>query len=287
VKPFFSDFDRLEFDRSKCHLLIYNNTNDPFLDELLIKFAKRYQQWHKRKYNDRKLFPPFASIRLYKSFRPYGGIVFGQQVAFDSSKLPTILEMQRDINKMITTKTFFMLEDDTLVPPHAVERLFKILKNNNDAGIVSGVEPTRSPRLTDRVRLGVYYLRRLDGKILERISLSPDTKGVKNVDAVGFYCFAARTEAWHKGFNIFNNNFYKQKTAEPNWAIDTLLTNDVQRAGFRVLVDFNTPCMHMQVVGDRIYNWAIDKAVPKLDFYIEKYDCYAQGVDIPCQQKKS
>jgi hypothetical protein len=38
--------------------------------------------------------------------------------------------------------------------------------------------------------------------------------------------------------------------------------------------------MHMQVVGDRIYNWGVDRAEVKLDIYIPKYNCYAQGVSL-------
>jgi len=286
VRPFFADFERLLFDRSKCHLIIYNNTNDIILDKMLLERAKRYQQWHKQKYGERRLHPPFASVRLYKSFRKWGGIIFGQEATFDASKLPTILDMQRDIKNMITTKYFFMLEDDTLFPPDAVKRLFKILKKSKKIGLVSGVESTRSPRLTDKVRLGAYKLLRPERKILERISLEPTLRNVHQVDAVGFYCFAARTDAWLKAFKIFEEDFEIQKTAEPNWAIDTLLTNDVQRAGYKVLVDFETACLHMQVLGNRIYNWAIDRAVPKIDIYIEKYNCYAQGVDLPWQPKK-
>jgi hypothetical protein len=280
VVPFFADFERLEFDRSKCHLLIYNNTNDPFLDKLLFKRANRYRQSHKQKYGERKLHKAFASVRLYKSFRPYGGIVFGQQVSWEASKLPAIYEMQKDIAGLVTTEKFFMLEDDTLVPPHAVKRMFRLLERSRRIGLVSGVEPTRSPRLTDKARLGTYILIRKGGKILERLSLPPDLSHVHEVDATGFYCLAARTHAWRKAGLIMDRELVQQKTAEPNWAIDTLWTNDVQRAGFKVLADFETPCMHMQPVGDRIYNWALDRAVEKIDFYIEKYDVYAQGVEL-------
>jgi len=281
VRPFFNNLEKMEFDRSKCHLLIYNNTNDVYLDRALRQYVNRYRQWHKQKYGPRKLFPPFASVRHYKSYRPYGGIVFGQQISFESSKLPTILEMHRDIAKMITTKYFFLIEDDTLPPGWAVYRLFKILKKSSKTGLVSGVETTRTPRLADSVRLGVYKLLRNGNQIIERLSLDPRLRGVQEVDATGFYCLAARTEAWKKGFEIFENEIEGQLTAEPNWAIDTLLTNDVKRAGYKIYADFETPCYHMQQVGDRIYYWAIDRAVPKLDIYIEKYKCYATGVNIP------
>jgi len=280
VVPFFADFERLEFDRSNCHLLIYNNTNDVFLDKLLIERANRYRQQHKQKYGERKLHKAFASVRHYKSFRPYGGIVFGQQVSWEASKLPGIYEMQKDIVNMITTDKFFMIEDDTLVPPHAVQRMFRMLSRSKKVGLVSGVEPTRSPRLTDKVRLGTYKLLRKEGRILERISLSPDLHNFQVIDATGFYCLAVRTHAWKKAFKIMDRELVEQKTAEPNWAIDTLWTNDVKRCGYKILADFETPCMHMQVVGPRIYNWAIDRAVVKIDFYIEKYNVYAQGVDL-------
>jgi len=287
VYKFFADFERLEFDRSKCHLLIYNNVNNPLLDKLLKKRAKRYQQWHKQKYGERKTHSPFASVRLFKSFRKYGGIVFGQEASFDKSKLPTIFKMQQDIVNMITTDKFFMIEDDTRVPPYAVKRLFRKLSRDKDIGIVSGVEPTRSPRLTDKARLGAYYLLRKGTKIYERISLNPDLRGFQECDAVGFYCLAARTKAWKDGYNLFVKEFEKQKTAEPNWAIDTIWTNNIKRCGYKVIADMETPCLHMQIKGDRIYNWAIDRSVVKLDYYIRKYNVYAQGVDLSPQKEKS
>ena len=280
VRPFFSHFEKLEFDRSKCHLLIYINTNDPYLDRLILKKARRYMQWHKQKYGERKLFPPFASVRVFKSFRKYGGIVFGQEVSFEASKLPTILDMQIDISRMITTKKFFMIEDDTLVPHHAVKRMFRKLGRSRKNGLVSGVEPTRSPRLTEKARVGAYNLIREKNKILERISLSPDLRGFQKCDAVGFYCLAAKTKAWLKGRDIFLEEIEEQKTAEPNWAIDTLWTNDVKRAGYEIFADFETPCLHMQSIGNRIYNWALDRAAVKLDYFIEKYNVYARGVEL-------
>lgn len=280
VRPFFADFERLDFDRSKCHLIIYNNTNDPFLDKLLLTRARRYQQYHRQTSGARTCFKPFASVRYYKSFRQWGGIVFGQEVSFDASKLPAILAMYMDVTGMLTTKTFFLIEDDTLVPPHAVQKLFTILHRNKNIGIASGVEPTRSPRLTDKARIGAYWLLRPGDQILERTSVSPGCTGHFDVDAVGFYCLAARTAAWKQGLDLFRKCFDNQLPAEPNWAIDTLWTNDVKRSGWRVIADMDTPCLHMQTVGPRIYNWAIDRAVVKIDVFLEKYGVYAQGVEL-------
>jgi len=278
VRPFFRAFEKLEFDRSKCHLLIYNNANNVYLDRLLRMKAKRYMQYHKMKYRRGRYYKPFASVRLYKSFRKYGGIVFGQEVSFDKSKLPGIADMQRDIAGMITTKFFFQIEDDTIVPPWGVRRLFRILTRSKRTGVVCGVEPTRSPRPTDKARLGAYYLKRTRKRIWERISLDPKLRYVQDVDAVGFYCNAVRTEAWLKGMALFDKEMKRQKTAEPNWAIDTLWTNDVKRSGYKVLADMETPCMHMQIMGNSIMFWAMDKAVKKIDYYVRKYKVYAQGV---------
>lgn len=280
VHPFFRNFEKMEFDRRKCHIIIYNNTNDPFLDKKLLFYAHRYQRVHKQKWGERRVLSSFASVRLFKSFRKYGGIVFGQEATWDKSKLPTIYAMQKDIVGMITTKTFMQIEDDTLPPAWAVKFLMRKLKSDSKIGIVSGVEPTRSPHLTDKVRVGAYYLKRPGAIIYERISIDPKLRGFQDVDAVGFYCNCVRTEAWKKAYKIMERELERQKTAEPNWAIDTLWTNNVKRAGYRVIADMNTPCLHMQSVGDRIYHWALDRAVQKLDYYIRKYRTYAQNVDI-------
>ena len=278
VRPFFNNLEKVEFDRGKCHLLIYNNTNNVFLDQLLLKYARRYQQNHKQKYGERKLFPPYASVRLFKSFRPTGGIVFGHVPSFDKSKLPVIYEMQRDIAGMITTKYFVEIEDDTLPPPHAIKRLMRKLKSNKKIGLVSGVEPTRSPHIEDKARIGAYYLNRPGAVIYERISLDPELRGFQKIDATGFYLNAIRTKAWKKATEIMVREMEKLKLADPAWAIDTLWTNNVQRAGYKVFCDMETPCLHMQLVHGAIYYWAIDKTVVKLDYYIRKHKLYAQGI---------
>jgi len=278
VRPFFNNLEKIDFDRSKCHLLIYNNTNNVFLDDLLIAKARRYQQFHKQKYGERKQFPPYASVRLFKSFRKIGGTVFGHVPSFDKSKLPVIYEMQRDISGMITTKYFVEIEDDTLPPSYAIKRLLRKLRSNKKIGLVSGIEPTRSPHIEDMARLGVYYLIRPGAIIRERISLDKDLRGFQEIDASGFYLNAIRTEAWQKATKIMIREMEKLKIADPAWAIDTLWTNNVKRSGYRVLCDMETPCLHMQLVSGRIYQWAIDKTVVKLDYYIRKHKIYAQGI---------
>jgi len=280
VRPFFRMFEALEFDRSQCHLLIYNNTNDAFLDKALQKYAKRYQQMHRSRTGSHKLHPRFASVRHFKSFRKYGGLVFGQKLDFDKSKLPAIWDMYKDITSMITTKKFFMLEDDTLAPPHAVERIFRRLERSKKIGLVSGVETTRSPRITDKVRLGTYKLL-WDGNMMrERVSMDPKLTGFQECDACGVYCFAAKTKAWRKAWEIWTSEFETHKTTEPSWAPDVLCTNAVKKAGYKIFADFDTPCLHMQTMGDKIYEWAIDRAVVMLDIWLDKYKTYARGVEL-------
>lgn len=280
VSPFFRNFERIDFDRSKVHLIIYNNTDNAILDGLLLEIARRYQQTHKQKYGERKTLQAFASVRLYKSFRRVGGVVFGQTPTFDSSKLPVIIDMHKDIAGMITTDTFFMLEDDTLPPPHAFTRLMAKLKSDAGIGLVGGVEPSRTPYPTDTLRLGAYKISWKHNRLLERISLTNDLKGFVDVDATGWYCFAARTVPYCAALRTLIKNFERYKTAEPQWAIDTLCTYFIKKLDYRVIVDFETPCLHMQSYGDQFISYAIDKAVPKLDFYIRKHKVYALGVNL-------
>ena len=113
------------------------------------------------------------------------------------------------------------------------------------------------------------------------MSLCPRLKGQVDCDAVGFYCFAARTEAWKKGWFDTKNN----QDMEPNWAIDTIWTNNIKKLGYRIIADFSVPCLHMQIVGNMFFDWALDRAVRMVDVWLPKFNTYACGIPVPVEYK--
>jgi len=175
---------------------------------------------------------------------------------------------------MITTETFACIEDDTIVPPNALERLYSLLDLNKKIAVVSALETGRSPYRTQKVRVGVHYIKRRGDLILERISPSPYLRGVREVDACGWYCFVAYTDIWKQALKLMPRN----RSKIPRFALDGLHTNNIKRLGYKILADFDLWCLHMNLCGGQIIFWERDQARKTLDVWLPRWKKHAQGV---------
>lgn len=240
VKPFFENLDKQKFDRSNCHLLLYDNTDNCLLKEILKDALEQRRE-------------SFKSVRLYKSFRQGGKQLFTEENGkFEESKIIPIWEMQKDIINFITTDHFVQIEDDTLpISPHTISKLLKLV-SKKDVGVATAVETGRSPILKP-VGVGVHQLvKRKGDKILKRVSFPPNTKGIKKAQATGFYCFAAKSEVWENALLNMPTDISKI----PRWGLDTLLTNNVVKLGYTLLADFSLWCYHMQLIAGKIFKYS-------------------------------
>ncbi|GAH77521.1 unnamed protein product, partial [marine sediment metagenome] len=169
-----------------------------------------------------------------------------------------------------------------LYPPDAFPRLYKILMSDPKIGFVTGIETGRGPMPYIPVRLGIHNMRMRKGKLMERISFDPNTKGVVEVDAAGVYCFVARTKAYKTGFVN-----YKPIANSFTWfAMDNVLTYNIKKHGWKVLADFGCWCSHLQISLGRICLFGKDQSLHYTDLYIPKYDTYAIGLEIKETNKK-
>ena len=268
VPYFFACLKNLKMPRKEIHLLIFDNTQDGLLQMKLEEQIKKIQNKYK-------------SIRLYKSYLKGKGAIAGSgNEQFDRSKLHNIWSMWKrlftDRSKMIFTPTFFQLEDDTIVPPHAYKRLFSILYKNPKVAMATGIATGRNPYPWFPVRLGVHRAKIQGFKILERHSLNPHTKGVVDVDCSGVYCFAARTDFFIKGFK----NYDPKKYNVPFFGMDNVLTWNIKQQGYKILADFSVWCSHLNCAGNRIIAFSKDQAVEMADIWVPKFHNYAQGIEI-------
>ncbi len=275
VGPFFKAFNKLRIDLDKCHLLIFDNTDNVLLENSLKRKVDIYKDI-------------FYTTRLYKSWRKGGDQRMGaEDRGFHYSKLPYIYAMHLDFLKMITTDKFVLLEDDTLPPPMAVHKLLQHLEKNPDVGVATAIATGRSPFKFVKTRLGVHYIKRKGNKILERITPRPYLEKARiktfSVDACGWYCCASYKHLWELGFKGMD----KFLSEIPRFALDNFHTNNIKRAGWDILADFSLQCKHMNLSGGRILYWTIKQAVPMLDIWIPKYKTYAQGVIIKCKRTTS
>jgi hypothetical protein len=260
VKPFFDAFQKLQFDKQNCHLLLFDNTDNKLLQDLLLPLAETFAK-------------DFLSVRYYKSFRQ-GGYVFRfeKNDNFFKSKIYPIAQMQFDIADLVTTKTFVQLEDDEIpTNPKTIPRLLELLKRKN-VGIATGVSTARNPELK-KVGIGVHKAVEVDGyRIIKRVNFDPNTKGVKEAQATGFYCFATYLNLWHSALS----HVKKTKSRLPHWGFDTYVTNWIYRQGYKILADFSLWCDHIQVVGGKIYRFNAKDAVAEAYVYVPELKAYAR-----------
>lgn len=271
VHNFFATLNHMKIDMKHCNLLVIDNSNFPTLSDHLAEKLDCYRD-------------AFRTIRLYKTWRMGGGEnVMEDDRGYHHSKLPYIFAMQKDMSQLIKTNKFVLLEDDTLAPPNAVMRLLSLLEDNPDCGIATGLETGRSLVAWSKTRIGVHYVHRPGNRLLWRLSPSPRLRGIHKVDACGWYCLASYKKVWEKGFAGMDE--YVDEL--PRFALDGIHTNNIKKAGYDILADFDLWCKHMQPMGDQLYFWERKRARPMLDVWLPEWKIYAQQIllDKPWHKK--
>ena len=265
INPFFETFNRMKFNRKKCHLLVFDNTDICLIDRDLLPVID-------------KISDQFLSVRYYKTFRQGGSVLRGERNDdFYKSKIFPISEMQHDIISLVTTDTFVQMEDDEIPQNlNTIPRLLCLL-NKKNVGIATGVSSARNPELTT-VGMGVHQLVVRDGdRITKRICCSPKTKGVVEVQGTGFYLFAAKSELWLEALEDARN----VASGLPHWAFDTWTTNQVYQHGHKILADFSCWCDHLQARPEGPYSFNQKDAVLDAYTYIPELDVYSYWQNSP------
>lgn len=268
IIPFFNSLIDMDLPHEKIDLLIFNNTEKSLLDAGLKKMILLLE-------NSPDI--NFKSIKYHVSGRTGGRTIMGQDNDnFDTSKLSPIWEMWVDLKKMIKSEVFFLIEDDTIAPPHAFYKLMEGLFTLDKAGFVIGISTGRCPYEWQPTRLGVHYMTMENNKIIERVSLDPDSKGVKEIDGAGVYCFASFTKAWLSGFEGMDKYVYKL----PFFGMDNTLTYNIKKQGYKLYADFDVWVDHMQMAGTTLIAFNKKQAVIMADVWVDKYNGYAQGIKL-------
>lgn len=255
LKPFFDCFQKLRVPLEDCHLLIVDNTDKAPLGEALTEICKNFVGY-------------FRSVRLYKTYREGGKVIVSDtHKKFCDSKLPAIILGYLDIARLTTTKTLINIEDDTLVPSDAILRLLQDRKKFGSKTFITGVECNRGNDLRRNSRLGAYWVRCEDEKLLERVSASPTCKGVVEIDACGHFCFITSKALFRRGFK----NMYRYQNKSFHFAPDTYHTYNLKNQGVKILMDTNIQCIHIHPTPRKILYWHPKQAISTLDYYIPKW----------------
>jgi len=270
IKPFFKAFRKLEVPLDHCHLLFLDNTDKAPLGYVLKKYCEDFIGY-------------FKSVRLYKTYREGGRVIMGgKHNKVYESKLPSIILGYLDIAKLTNTEILINIEDDTLVPPHAIMQLLKDREIFGKNSFISGVESNRGDDISIPTRLGVYWVRCKDNKLLERVSASPRYKGCVSVDACGHFCFITSTKLFRRGFK----NMYSFLNKSTHFAPDTYHTYNLKTKGVKIIADFGIKCIHIHPTPRRILRWSTRKAISTLDYYIPEWDHWANPTGLRIHVKK-
>lgn len=263
VPVFFNALRDMDLPRENMHLLVYDNTQDRVLADALRNECVSMQE-------------QFLSVRIYKSNISGRGSVdqMGNE-CFVNSKLYNIWNMWKHLLNLIYTETFFQLEDDTIAPPDAFRKLYKILLRNKKIGMVTGIETGRAHIPWQPVRLGVHKIKQKGELMLYRHSFHPSTKGIKEIDAAGVYCFVARTQAWKLGFIKYKGYIVDI----PFFAMDNAVTYKIKQHGFKLYADFSVWCAHLYASSARIIAFGKDQAIEMIDLFLPKYNSYAMNIE--------
>lgn len=270
VVPWLLSLYKMKLPHDKVRLLIYDNTD---IENIKEQFFNEFFY----------LKQIFKSVDYYKSYRKsHKNLIGTYNENFNKSKLKAIFEMWCDLPKLIATDLFILIEDDTLVPPHTFETLLYDFLTLPKAGLVTGIETGRNFFEWSPVRLGVHKLVRKKNKIIKRISLDPNLKGVHEIDCSGVYCFITRKDIYEKALKSMK----KYVRYVPFFGMDNILTNNIKLMGYKLYADFSVWCDHVQQSGDRLIKFNKKNAFPMMDLWIPEANNYAKDIIIKNKKNK-
>lgn len=129
----------------------------------------------------------------------------------------------------------FGIEDDTIVPPHALKSLLKGYSRFPHAGFIQGVEVGR---------WGVPYVGawKVDDiyETKQFRSLMPEN-GLKECDTGGFYCYLTPFMLYDREYQPFDNN---------SLGPDAQYGIELRREGYKNYTDWGVKCAHHRAKGE-------------------------------------
>lgn len=165
--------------------------------------------------------------------------------------------MHRTILDMVTTRTFFMIEDDYLPPQDAVTNLLDVLVSVPRCAVASACQTYRCPIVGP---IGIAPSEEIcwdHEKIIYKKCCRPDLRGVREVQGTAFSCFAAKTDPYREAFAAAE----RECRLTTYLGHDQVIMNTIVRLGWKVLVNFDVWGDHMQPTKNGIYNFGPNDAV--------------------------
>lgn len=219
LKELFTSLELLKCDNNKTSLLTYVDSNE----------AKLYQEV--REYTDDSKFgQKLCVFRKSKKKVP--------RYSVDVRKF-RIAELKNESTEYIANCDFvFGIEDDTIVPPNALEKLLKNYLQYPNAGFISGVELGRwgAPYVGAWRADDIYNTTCLTSQM--------PIDGIQEVDCAGFYCYLTK----YKTYMTHNYEPFMNGVLGP----DTNFGITLRREGYKNYIDWSIKCTHFNDGGDPI-----------------------------------
>lgn len=254
VKPFFENFNKMEFNRSMFDLYVHvgirrghKHCTDsagyrgPMLDvsHKELKAAlnkgvfKRGDEFHSFTYTYEDDVP-------YKRRPPN----------FTHASTGMLLYLKDLINHPLQLH----IEDDVLPPIDGVKRLLSMEKHNPEVPFFSIPYTYRRsvPGVGfHRMGCGCQAKMKFRGPLLVyKEACSPRLKGIQKIEGSHFGFFLARTKVWKHAFD----DILSGKLKGCYLGDDGVVCYSLRMKGYKLLADFDAWCGHMQAVGDRYDN---------------------------------
>lgn len=226
INEYFDGIEKLKMPREKMHYLVFCDTNDEELVDIVKERTKGYK---------------FLSTRIYVSGEQSLGMsdVSPAREERITRNLRTILN---DVNRWNNKSEFiFMVEDDTIAPPNAFQKLYKRIKENKNLAYITGVETSRGYDM----HAGVATMTEENGEIKNRINPPYKKSGIGKINAGGWYCWMGRPRmAIEMPFrHLIGNGRYIGP--------DYMMVYDLAKKGYDTEVDWSVGCLHYDPHGKR------------------------------------
>jgi len=215
--------EKCSIDKKNTHLIIVDHTKSNYA---FRKFNEQLGKW--------------ATIRIKK--------VYGKRLAVANPIRWRRIAGNLNLGlKMVTTKYYGVLEDDTIPDDRDVyNKLIKTLKNGNDIALVEAVEIARQSQPgINASHIGAWDIIERNGKMITAVSKTPPSDlGIEQISGSGFYCYVGRIEAVRRINYI--TTIYKGISGGPDILFAKILTD----FGWKCFIDWSLNCTHLQVEPD-------------------------------------
>ncbi len=228
---FLPHLDEIDMPFDQTELFFYIDTDD----QKIIKRIADFVEARKEKYNGSKIMvsgnPAPTNTRI-------------------SIQRQRIIDMKEKSKKAIKGTYIFGIEDDTLVPKDAFQKLYKNFRENYNIGYIEGVQVGRHG-----IRMvGVWKQDRLKNPTVQRTMEPALYETLEPITGGGFYCYMTLAYLYDK---------IEYRFGAECFGPDVCFVNDVLREGYKAYVDWDIKTIHMTPKEDLLVDGKIVSVVWK------------------------